>query len=200
MENSPLRNADNCRLVKKFPIFYGTRTIHCHVHEISHRFHQEFQNAGWGPHASVAGLCCLSCKLPALSNAQVVDMRTRLLHEAFGNVCKIKEARVWRTCDTRAQNDTLKDFLGTRLSQCFFFYFLCPTSFSVLKNMCIYNHTSVYRLYINYRYYQKTIQCNIFTQIGAVRSFDWIFIIGAPTWRWLDQYVALGRTFYSILL
>ena len=28
-------------------------------------------------------------------------------------------------------------------------------------------------------------------------SVDWIFIIGAPAWRWLGENVALDRTFYS---
>jgi len=76
----------------------------------------------------------------------------------------------------------------------------CPTSFSVLWRTCVYIHMSVYRLYINYWCYQITLQLNIFTQIGAVRSVDWIFIIGAPVWRWLGEYVTLSRTFYSILL
>jgi len=34
-----------------------------------------------------------------------------------------------------------------------------------------------------------------FTHIGEVRSVDWIFIFGAPAWRWLGQYVTLDRTF-----
>ena len=41
---------------------------------------------------------------------------------------------------------------------------------------------------------------NIFTQIGAVRSVDWIFIVGALDWRCLGKYVTLDRTFYSLLL
>jgi len=53
---------------------------------------------------------------------------------------------------------------------------------------------------MNYRYYQKTLQPNIFAHIGAVRSVDWIFIVGAPVWRWLGEHVTLGRTFYRFLL
>ena len=34
----------------------------------------------------------------------------------------------------------------------------------------------------------------------AVRSADRIFIMGAPAWRWLGEYVTLGRTFYSLIL
>jgi hypothetical protein len=44
------------------------------------------------------------------------------------------------------------------------------------------------------------LQWNIFTHYGAVWSVDWIFIFGAPNWRWLSEYVTLGRTFYSLLL
>ena len=32
----------------------------------------------------------------------------------------------------------------------------------------------------------------------ALRSVDWI-IMGALAWRWLDEYVTLDRTFYSLL-
>ena len=35
---------------------------------------------------------------------------------------------------------------------------------------------------------------------GAMRRADWIFIAGAPAWRWLGEYVTLDITFYSILL
>ena len=33
---------------------------------------------------------------------------------------------------------------------------------------------------------------------GAVRSVDWIFITGAPAWRWLGEYVTLNKTFYNL--
>ena len=65
-------------------------------------------------------------------------------------------------------------------------------------------HTHSYlaacRLYMIYSCYQTTLQWNIFTQIRVVRSVDWIFIVGAPVWRWLGQYVTLDKTFYSLLL
>jgi len=35
---------------------------------------------------------------------------------------------------------------------------------------------------MDYRYYQITLQRNVLTQIGAVRSVDWILIVGAPAW------------------
>jgi len=34
---------------------------------------------------------------------------------------------------------------------------------------------------------------------GAVRSVDWIFIIGAPAWRGMGEYVPLDKTFYNFL-
>ena len=66
----------------------------------------------------------------------------------------------------------------------------------------VYKHTrrTAYRRYKNYHCYQITLQWNIFTQIGAVRSVDWVFTVGAPAWRWLGEYVTLGRTFYSLVL
>ena len=108
-----------------------------------------------------------------------------------------------------------------------FFYFFCPNSVSILSYIYIYIYIFIYiwqyiylyiyifiyiyiythntcltphSLYMNYRCYQITLQWNIFTQIGAVRSADRIFIIGAPAWLWLGEYVTLGRTFYSLLL
>jgi hypothetical protein len=33
---------------------------------------------------------------------------------------------------------------------------------------------------------------------GAVRSVEWIFIIGTPAW--LGEYVTVGKMFYSLLL
>ena len=34
---------------------------------------------------------------------------------------------------------------------------------------------------------------------GALRSFDWIFNIGAPSCRWLGQYLAMNERFYNLL-
>jgi len=50
-----------------------------------------------------------------------------------------------------------------------------------------YTYLTVYRLYMNYRCYRITLQRNTFTQIGAVRSVNWVFIVGAPVWRWLGE-------------
>ena len=97
-----------------------------------------------------------------------------------------------------------KDLLGkphSLLSQ-FFFYFFHPTAVPILWRLHVYMCTclSVYRLYMNDRCYQTTLQWNIFTQTGAVRSVGWIFVVEAPAWRWLGQYVTLDRTFYSLIV
>ena len=77
------------------------------------------------------------------------------------------------------------------------YFFLCPTSVSILRRICvyIYPYLTAYRLYMNYVCYQITLQRNIFTQIGALRSVDWIFIVGALALRWLGECMTLGGTF-----
>ena len=53
------------------------------------------------------------------------------------------------------------------------FLFLLPDQpLYIVKNMYIYTYLTLYRLYVNYRCYQITLQWNIFTQIGAVRSLN----------------------------
>jgi len=93
------------------------------------------------------------------------------------------------------------------LSQVYCVWQVVKTPTIISNNpVCVYIHTHTYsymaacRLYMNYRCYQITLQWNIFTQIRVVRSVDWIFIVGAPVWRWLGQYVTLDKTFYSLLL
>ena len=84
-------------------------------------------------------------------------------------------------------------------SFCYLFY---PTIVSILRTIHVYIHTYLtpYRLYVNYCCYQITLQWNTFPQIWTVRSVDWIFIVVAPVWRWLGQYVTLGRAFCCLLL
>jgi len=75
---------------------------------------------------------------------------------------------------------------GTKYSmQSQVFFLFCPTTVSMLCTICVYTHIclTVYRLYMNYRCYQIILQWNIFTQIWAVRSVDWIFMVGATAWR-----------------
>ena len=75
-----------------------------------------------------------------------------------------------------------------------FCIFFRPTSVSILWRTCVYIHTYV-TLYMNY---QITLQWNIFTQIRAVLSVNWLFIIRSPAWRLLGEYVTLDRTFCSL--
>jgi hypothetical protein len=35
-------------------------------------------------------------------------------------------------------------------------------------------------------------------KFGAVRSVDWVFVIGLPPRRWLDEYVTLDTKFYIL--
>ena len=80
------------------------------------------------------------------------------------------------------------------------FLFLLPDQLlHIVKNMHVYTNLSSQRLHMNYRCYQITLQCNIFTQIGAVRSVDRIFIIDAPAWRWMGKYVTIDKMVYSLL-
>ena len=96
-----------------------------------------------------------------------------------------------------------KDFLGSRHSLLSQFSFISlPDQISILWRSyvySIYTYLTAYRLYMKYRCYQITLQWNIFTQIGAVRSVNWIFIIEVSAWRWTGEYVTLDRTFCNIL-
>ena len=116
---------------------------------------------------------------------------------AFENMCKIKETRSWRTCDTRAQNGTLKNFLGMRLSQCFFYLF-CPTSVSIVLKICVYMHMSdrvqtVYELpllpnniTLQRNILSKSEECEVLTgclSLGRRPGGDW-----ANTWHWTARF------------
>ena len=74
----------------------------------------------------------------------------------------------------------------------------CPNSFSFLytvKNMCIFTHIWLCRNCIWITVATKWQSETFLHKSGAVRNVDWIFIIGAPVWRWLGEYVTLDRTF-----
>jgi hypothetical protein len=96
-----------------------------------------------------------------------------------------------------------KNFLGKQyllLSQSSFIYFCRPVS--VIWKIYVYKHISdsvqtVYGLPL----LPNNNASEIFLhKSGALRSVDWIFIIGAPAWWWLGEYVTLDKTFYSLLL
>ena len=76
-----------------------------------------------------------------------------------------------------------------------FFYFFCPTSVSILWRMCVCVYTSecvgiAYGLLL----LPNNTASEAFLHIGTVWGVDWIFIIGAPIWWWLGEYVTLGTT------
>ena len=106
--------------------------------------------------------------LKAVSSCRVVEStyRVTLGRDAEGQIPH-RLGQGWR------KNDTWLSLLSQ------FFYFFCRTSVSILWSICGYIHTylTVYRLYMNYRCHQITLQWNIFTQIGELWSVDWIFIV-----------------------
>jgi hypothetical protein len=79
----------------------------------------------------------------------------------------------------------------------FYFYFFSTASVSILWRTCVYTHISdcvqiVYELpLLSY----KTASETLLHKSGAVRSVDWRFIIGAPAWWWLGEYVTLEKSF-----
>jgi len=114
-----------------------------------------------------------------------------------------------RTCGTCAQNGKRKDFFVSRHSLLFQFL-LSDQRVYIVQNMCVYVCVCIY-IYVH-THISDTVQTvyelplvpsntatKHFTQIGAVRSVDWLFIVGAPVWRWMGEYVTLDRTFYSLL-
>ena len=134
-----------------------------------------------------------STNVQCTNTCQTTSIRTR----GFGARLALQRAPL------PAHSDTRREFFGTRqslLSQLLLISFAWPSSLYCEVYMYIYTYMTACKLYMNQRCYQTTRQWNIFTQIGAVRSVDWIFIVGAPVWPWLGEYVTLDRTFYSLLL
>lgn len=99
----------------------------------------------------------------------------------------------WQTYGTHSQNGTQKDFHGARhslLSQ-FSLISLPDQRVYILKNTCIYTHTylTVYTLYMNYRYYQITLQVKHFYIIREPCEElmgDW-----ADTWLWTKRFTVV---------
>jgi len=89
------------------------------------------------------------------------------------------------------------------------FYFFSPTNVSILWIIYIYIYIYIH-IHNIYIYTHIGISCllsllpnktarNLFTQIGSCAKSGWIFIIGAPAWRWMGEYVTLDKTFYNRL-
>ena len=79
-----------------------------------------------------------------------------------------------------------------------FLHFFRPTSLSNCEeHVYMPTRLTAYRRSMNYRCYQITLQWNIFTQIGAVRSADWVGYLSmgrraggdrANTWHWAERF------------
>jgi hypothetical protein len=108
-----------------------------------------------------------------------------------------------------------------------FFNFLCPTRVSIVWiirvcvcvcvcarvyiyiyiYMYIYIHTHTHthtHIWVETAYELPLVPYNTASETflhksGAVRSVDWLVIIGAPTLCWLGEYVTLDKAFYSLL-
>ena len=66
--------------------------------------------------------------------------------------------------------------------------------------VCVYTHICVKTVYELLLLPNNTANARFLHQSGAVRSADWIFTVGVPAGRWLDEYVIMDRMFYSLLL
>ena len=82
-----------------------------------------------------------------------------------------------------------------------FLNLFCPTRLLQMWKWCVYIHTSdcvetVYELPL---LTNNTESETFLHKSRAVRSVDWIFIVGVKIWRWLGEYMTLDRTFYSLL-
>jgi len=108
---------------------------------------------------------------------------------------------------------------GTRNSVlCQIFYYIYPTSVSILWRLyvCTYTYLTAYRLYMNYRCYQITLQvkhfytnrerCELLTRhlsLGRRPSGDWVV-----TWHWTKSFlkssfqtvISSRHSYYSHLL
>jgi hypothetical protein len=97
--------------------------------------------------------------------------------------CKTRLTNLWHACPK---------WQATFTAVPIFFYFVRAAGFPVLWRecvcVCIHVHISAYRLYV----YElsllpnKTASETFLHKSVAVRSADWIFIIGVLAWRWLS--------------
>jgi len=104
-----------------------------------------------------------------------------------------RAANLWPACSKRHAA-----FTAVRI---FYIYLALPTSLYCKEYVYISLNISdsvetVYELPL----LAKNITSETFLHKSeAVWSVDWIFNIGAPTWRWLGEYVTLDKAFYNLL-
>jgi len=83
----------------------------------------------------------------------------------------------------------------------FFIFYFYPTSVSILGRICSYVHISdyvetVHKLPLLPNYIASE---TFLHKSGVVRNAYWIFIVGAPAWRWLREYVTMDKKFYNFI-
>ena len=81
-------------------------------------------------------------------------------------------------------------------------FFFLPTIVSILWRICVYLQISdCVQIVHGLPLLPNNTASNIFLHnSGALWSVSCIFIIGAPAWRWLDEYVTLCKTCKNLLL
>jgi hypothetical protein len=93
--------------------------------------------------------------------------------------------------------------LGTRhsvLPQFIFISFARPAPLYCEDYVPIYTHLTVWQTVYELQLPPNNTACETFLhKSGAVRSVDWIFIMKAPAWRWLGEYVTSDKTFCKLL-
>jgi len=81
------------------------------------------------------------------------------------------------------------------------FYLFYPTIVSTWRRKCVDIHISgcVETLHELPLLSNNAVSETLLHKSGVLWSVDRIFVIGAPTWRWMGEYVTLDKTFYSLL-
>ena len=82
----------------------------------------------------------------------------------------------------------------------FYISFVQPASLYHARYVYIHISDCVQMVYELPLLANKTASETLLHKLGAVRSVDWTFIIGAPVWRWLGEYVTLDKAFYNLLM
>jgi len=83
--------------------------------------------------------------------------------------------------------------------------FFCSTGVSILWILCVYIHTYIHKSHCVETVHELSLLPrntgteSFLHKSGTVPIVDWIFITGAPAWRWLGEYVTMGTIFYSLL-
>ena len=82
-----------------------------------------------------------------------------------------------------------------------YFYFVGPTSVFTLWRICMYTHKSdcVQTAFELPLLPNNNAVKHYLHKTWAARSVHWVFITGAPAWRWLGEYVTLDKLIYCLI-